>query len=322
LQTIVITAPVASMVMAVAIPHAFNETGTGRRRYPPSVTFSIVARSADGHLHGVAVASKFLAAGALVPAAEAEVGAIATQAHVNLAYGPQGLALLRSGVAAADVLAGLVAADPGRDDRQLGVVAATGDGATWTGPRCHDWAGGQAGDGWAAQGNILTGPHVIDAVRDAWLGGGSLPFPDRLLAALRAGDDAGGDRRGRQSAGLLVVQRRGGYAGTGDTLVDLRVDDHPQPVAELARLLDMHTLLFGKPDPATLRDLTGPLADEVAALLAAAGHPVGGDGLDEALASWAGVENLEERLVAGRIDPIVLAHLRRTSPGGPASDLS
>ncbi|SCL36646.1 Uncharacterized conserved protein, Ntn-hydrolase superfamily [Micromonospora rhizosphaerae] len=283
------------------------------------MTFSIVARSADGRLHGVAVASKFLAAGALVPAAEAEVGAVATQAHVNLAYRPQGLALLRTGVAVADVVAGLVAADPGRDDRQLGVVGATGDGATWTGTRCHPWAGGQAGDGWAAQGNILAGPHVIDAIRDAWLGGDALPFPQRLLGALRAGDRAGGDRRGRQSAGLLVVERHGGYAGTGDTLVDLRVDDHPDPVTELGRLLDMHTLLFGKPDPAALLDLTGPLADEVAALLAAVGHPVGAPGLDDALASWAGVENLEERLVTGRIDPIVLDHLRRTAPHIPAA---
>ncbi|MFE9690814.1 DUF1028 domain-containing protein [Micromonospora sp. NPDC005806] len=283
------------------------------------MTFSIVARSADGLLHGVAVASKFLAAGALVPAAAAEVGAVATQAHVNLAYRGQGLALLRSGVAATDVIAGLVAADPGRDDRQLGVVGATGDGATWTGPRCHPWAGGQAGDGWAAQGNILAGPQVIDAIRDAWLGGTELPFPQRLLAALHAGDRAGGDRRGRQSAGLLVVQRRGGYAGTGDELVDLRVDDHPDPVTELGRLLDIHTMLFGKPDPATLRDLTGPLAEEVAVLLAAAGHPVGPAGLDDALASWAGVENLEERIVPTRIDPIVLDHLRRTAPHVPAA---
>ncbi|MGC1210650.1 MAG: DUF1028 domain-containing protein [Micromonospora sp.] len=283
------------------------------------MTFSIVARSADGRLHGVAVASKFLAAGALVPAAEAEVGAVATQAHVNLAYRPQGLALLRTGVAAADVVAGLIAADPGRDDRQLGVVGVTGEGATWTGPRCHPWAGGQAGDGWAAQGNILAGPHVIDAVRDAWLGGGGLPFPQRLLGALHAGDRAGGDRRGRQSAGLLVVERHGGYAGTGDTLIDLRVDDHADPVTELAHLLDTHTMLFGKPDPATLRDLTGPLADEVAGLLAAVGHPVGAAGLDDALASWAGVENLEERLVLGRIDPTVLDHLRRSAPHAPAA---
>ncbi|GAB3177728.1 putative Ntn-hydrolase superfamily protein [Micromonospora palomenae] len=302
------------------------------------MTFSLVARSADGRLHGVAVASRFLAAGALVPAAEAEVGAVASQAHANLSYRPNGLALLRAGVPAADVIAQLVAADPGRDDRQLGVVGATGPGATWTGPRCGGWAGGLAGDDWAAQGNILAGPQIVEAVRDGWLAGEALPFPQRLLAALRAGEQAGGDRRGRQSAALLVVQRGGGYAGTGDNLVDLRVDDHPDPVGELHRLLDIHTMLFGKPDPATLLELTGPLADEVAGLLAAAGYPAGGAGLtaavhpagaaapatvagpalEEALASWAGWENLEERLVPGHIDPIVLAHLRRTVAAVPA----
>ncbi|MEU8095122.1 MULTISPECIES: DUF1028 domain-containing protein [Micromonospora] len=275
------------------------------------MTFSLVARSADGRLFGVAVASRFLAAGALVPAAEALVGAVATQAHANLAYRAQALALLRTGVSATDAVAGLVAADPGRDDRQLAVVGPTGDGATWTGPRCHPWAGGQAGDGWAAQGNILTGPQVIDALRDAWLARAELPFPQRLLAALTAGDQAGGDRRGRQSAAMLVVQRHGGYAGTGDELVDLRVDDHPDPVSELRRLLGIHHMLFGRPDPATLRDLTGPLAAEVTELLAATGHLVGPDGLDEALAAWTGLENLEERFVPGRIDPVVLDHLRR-----------
>ncbi|MEW2378459.1 DUF1028 domain-containing protein [Micromonospora sp. NPDC047812] len=282
------------------------------------MTFSLVARSDDGRRHGVVVASRFLAAGALVPAAEAEVGALATQAHVNLAYRPQGLTLLRTGVAAADVVAGLVAADPDRDHRQLGVVAATGAGATWTGPSCHPWAGGQAGDGWAAQGNILVGPQVIDAVRDAWLGGTALPFPDRLLAALRAGDRAGGDRRGRQSAGLLVVERGGGYDGTGDVLVDLRVDDHPDPVTELGRLLAVHTLLFSRPDPATLLDLTGAVAAEVGALLGALGHPVDPARTEEALFSWAGLENLEERLVPGRIDPVVLDHLRKAAPHVPA----
>ena len=275
------------------------------------MTFSLVARSADGRLYGVAVASRFLAAGALVPAAEALVGAVATQAHANLAYRAQALALLRTGVTATDVVAGLVAADPGRDDRQLAVVGATRDGATWTGPRCHPWAGGQAGDGWAAQGNILTGPQVIDALRDAWLARDDLPFPQRMLAALTAGDAAGGDRRGRQSAAILVVQRHGGYAGTGDELVDLRVDDHADPVAELDRLLGIHHMLFGRPDPATLRDLTGPLAAEVTELLAATGHPVGPAGVDDALAAWTGLENLEERFVPGRIDPIVLEHLRR-----------
>ncbi|WP_229399937.1 DUF1028 domain-containing protein [Micromonospora okii] len=282
------------------------------------MTFSLVARSDDGRQHGVIVASRFLAAGALVPAAEADVGALATQAHVNLAYRPQGLALLRTGVDADGVVAGLVAADAEREYRQLGVVGATGAGASWTGPACHPWAGGQAGDGWAAQGNILIGPQVIDAIRDAWLGGGALPFPERLLAALHAGDRAGGDRRGRQSAGLLVVERGGGYAGTGDVLVDLRVDDHPDPVAELDRLLAVHTLLFTRPDPATLIDLTGSVAAEVGALLAALGHPVDPARPEEALFDWAGLENLEERLVPGRIDPVVLEHLRRAAPHVPA----
>ncbi|MEV7327268.1 DUF1028 domain-containing protein [Micromonospora sp. NPDC093244] len=282
------------------------------------MTFSLVARSADGRLHGVVVASKFLAAGALVPAAEAEVGALAAQAHVNLAYRPQGLTLLRTGVAAADVVAGLTAADPEREHRQLGVVAATGPGESWTGSACHPWAGGRTGDGWAAQGNILTGPEVVDALADAWLAGSTLPFAERLVAALRAGDEAGGDRRGRQSAGLLVVERGGGYGGRSDVLVDLRVDDHPDPITELGRLLAVHTMLFSRPDPATLLDLSGAVADEVAALLTALGHQVAGDGPEAALVSWAGLENLEERLVPGRIDPVVLTHLRRVAPHVPA----
>lgn len=261
-------------------------------------------------MHGVAVASKFLAAGSVVPAAEAEVGALATQAYANVAYRPQGLTILRTGVAAADVVAGLVAADSGRAHRQVGIVGVTGDGATFTGDECHDWAGGLAGPGYAVQGNILVGPQVVRAMRDAWLDS-TEPLARRLLAALGAGDRAGGDRRGRQSAALLVVGKGGGYGGTSDVIVDLRVDDHPEPLSELARLLDIHQMLFGRPDPETLLDLSGDLSDEVAALLTAAGHPPPGGDVVAGLASWAGVENLEERLVPGRIDPVVLAHLRR-----------
>jgi uncharacterized Ntn-hydrolase superfamily protein len=273
------------------------------------MTFSIVARSADGVAHGVAVASKFLAAGAAVPAAEAAVGALATQSYANLAYRPQGLALLRTGTAAADVVAGLTAADPDRESRQLGVVGRTGDGATYTGSGCHGWAGGRIGDGYAIQGNILTGPEVAAAMETAWLASdpaGALAY--RLLAALRAGDGAGGDRRGRQSAALYVVAPGQGYGGTSDIVVDLRVDDHPDPCAELARLLDIHTLLFGKPDPATLLPLRDAVADEVRALLTARGHTA--SDLDAALSDWAGIENLEERMVPGHIDPLVLTHLR------------
>ncbi|MEU5552164.1 DUF1028 domain-containing protein [Micromonospora sp. NPDC047793] len=282
------------------------------------MTFSLVARSTDGRTHGIVVASRFLAAGALVPAAEADLGAIATQAHVNLAYRPQGLALLRTGVPAAHVVAGLVAADPERDHRQLGVVAATGPGATWTGPHCRDWAGGQTGDGWAAQGNILTGPEVIDALRDTWLTGTDMPFAQRLVAALRAGQSAGGDRRGQQSAALLVVRAGSGYAGTGDIAIDLRVDDHPDPITELERLLALHTRMFSRPDPATLLTLAGALAVEVAGLLTALGHPADPTEPEDALVAWAGMENLEERLVPGRIDPVVLAHLRTAVPHVPA----
>lgn len=273
------------------------------------MTFSIVARSADGQAHGVAVASKFLAVGAAVPAAEAEVGAVATQSYANLAYRPQGLALLRSGVDAAGTVRGLTAADDGRASRQLGIVGPAGDGATFTGPDCHPWAGGAAGDGFAIQGNILAGPEVVAAMRQAFLDSAGEPrFPRRLLAALKAGDDAGGDRRGRQSAAMFVVAKGLGYGGTSDVLLDLRVDDHPDPVTELARLLELHTLYFERPDPATLLDLTGDLAIEVRSRLASLGY--GADDIDVALADWAGVANLEERMAAGRIDPLVLDQLR------------
>ena len=281
------------------------------------MTFSIVARSADGAAHGVAVASKFLSVGAAVPAAQADVGAIATQSYANLAYRPQGLTLLSTGVGAADVVAGLTAADRGRDQRQLGVVAATGDGATYTGSACHAWAGGVAGEGFAIQGNILTGPEVVDAMHTAWLGTDpGMPLARRLLVALLAGDRAGGDKRGRQSAALLVVARGQGYGGTSDVVADLRVDDHTDPVPELGRLIDLHSLYFDKADPNDLVTLEGEVAEEVRRRLAALGHQNGPtpEGLDAALADWAGIENLEERVVAGRIDPLVLAHLRRHSP--------
>jgi len=281
------------------------------------MTFSIVARSADGSALGVAVASKFLGVGAAVPAALADVGAVATQSYANLAYRPQALALMGTGLTATDTVAAIIAGDSGPvDHRQVGVVGVGGDGATFTGTACHGWAGGAAGDGFAIQGNMLAGPQVVDGMRAAWLANadhGRLAY--RLLAALRAGDEAGGDRRGRQSAALLVVAKGMGYGGTSDVVVDLRVDDHPAPVTELGRLLEMHTLYFERPDPATLLELDGPLAGEVRERLAAAGHPAGPSGaeLDEALASWAGVENLEERIVAGSIDPLVLAHLRAAS---------
>jgi uncharacterized Ntn-hydrolase superfamily protein len=278
------------------------------------MTFSIVARSADGRALGVAVASKFLAAGAAVPAALADVGAVATQSYANLAYRPQALALLGTGLTATDTVRALIAGDAGLvDHRQVGVVGAAGDGATFTGPACHDWAGGVAGDGYAIQGNMLAGPAVVADMETAWRNAADQPqLAYRLLAALRAGDRAGGDRRGRESAALLVVAKGMGYGGGSDVWVDLRVDDHPDPVPELGRLLELHSLYFGRPDPATLLELAGPVGAEVRERLAAAGHPAGPAPaeLDEALASWAGIANLEERLVPGAIDPLVLDQLR------------
>jgi uncharacterized Ntn-hydrolase superfamily protein len=277
------------------------------------MTFSIVARSADGTAFGVAVASKFLAVGAAVPAAAAGVGAIATQAYANLAYRPEGMAQLREGRSASLTLETLVAADDKRETRQVGIVDVAGAAATFTGSECNPWAGGVTGEGYAIQGNILTGPEVVAAMEEAWHATrAGDPLARRLLAVLAAGDSAGGDRRGRQSAAVLVVTPEGGYGGGSDVLVDLRVDDHAVPVGELARLLDLHDLYFGKPDPDTLLDLSGELAIEVRRRLADLGHV--DDDLDAALAGWAGIENYEERLVPGRIDPLVLAKLREATP--------
>lgn len=270
------------------------------------MTFSIVASNTDGSAWGVAVASKFLAVGAAVPAAEVGAGALATQALANLSYRGEGLELLRAGRSAAEVCAALTGADNEREHRQLGVVDRAGGAASVTGSACHAWAGGVSGAGYAIQGNILTGPDVIAAMERTWLESPpDAPLPARLLAALLAGDASGGDRRGRQSAALLVVSPGGGYGGLSDVAVDLRVDDAPQPVPELHRLLDLHDLYFGSPDPATLLPLEGDLAGEVRSLLARVGHPD--------LASWAGVENYEMRLVEGRVDPLVLAKLREAA---------
>ena len=272
------------------------------------MTFSIVARSDDGASWGVAVASKFLAVGNAVPAASAGVGALATQAYANLAYRPEGLRLLGGGRSAEDALRALVDADEGRDKRQLGVVDAEGRSATFTGAACSAWAGGRSGPGYAVQGNILTGPDVVEAMERAWLAGAGSPLPQRLLDALAAGDAAGGDRRGRQSAAMYVVRAEAGYGGADDVEVDLRVDDHPDPVTELGRLLELRELYFGSSDEASLLPLQGELADEVRGRLSALGYESAS--LDEALEEWAGVENFEERLRAGRIDPLVLEQLR------------
>jgi len=264
------------------------------------MTFSIVAR--DGGQWGVAVASKFLAVGAYVPAARAGAGALATQAWANLGYKADGLALLAEGRSASEVVAALTGPDEDRAKRQLGVVG-TSTAATYTGEGCTPWAGGVAGDDYAIQGNILTGAGVVEAAEHALLHTEG-PLARRLYAALKAADDAGGDKRGRQSAALFVVEEGAGYGGGSDVLVDLRVDDSPAPVPELARLLDLHDLYFGKPDPATLIPLDD-VRDEVTALLAKLGY----EG-PEAWSTWVGTENYEERDVPDKVDPLVLERLR------------
>lgn len=282
------------------------------------MTFSIVAYATSESLPpewGIAVASKFLAVGSAVPWARAGVGAIATQAFANLAYGQDGLHMLRHGRSAAEVIAALTDADDGRDDRQVGIVDARGDAATFTGSACFDWAGGRTGPGYCCQGNILTGPEVVDAVAETFEAAeGALA--SRLVRALAAGDVAGGDRRGRQSAALLVVREKGGYGGAIDRAVDLRVDDHPRPVEELRRLLDLHELYFPRADQLEWLDIDEPLADELRGLLDARGYQTAaGPGYDrslrDALFAYVGTENLEERWVdEPRVERQVLAHLR------------
>jgi uncharacterized Ntn-hydrolase superfamily protein len=211
------------------------------------MTFSIVASHADRSQFGVAVASKYLAVGSVVPAARAGVGALATQAWANIAYRVDGLALLANGTTAQETVGTLTGNDAKRRVRQFGVLDAHGGSATYTGEECTDWAGGVCGDGYAIQGNILVGERVIAAMERAWLDSDPAEaLARRLLAALTAGDEAGGDKRGRQSAALLVAGDEGGHLDGNDIIVDLRVDDHQAPIPELARLLDLHDALFGE----------------------------------------------------------------------------
>ena len=279
---------------------------------PPS-TYSIVACDLGRGEWGVAVQSKFLAVGALVSWAESGTGAIATQALMNPAYGPEGLELLRAGMNAAAAVEALTAADPGRAGRQLGIVDARGEAACFTGEGCMEWAGSRTGTGYALQGNLLVSGATLDAMEDGFRATAGSPLATRLLAALAAGQAAGGDRRGQQSAALLVARAGGGYGGA-DLAVDLRVDDHPEPVVELARLYELHTLYFGQTAPEQWLPLEGALAGEVAGLLAALGYAGGDLGVD--LERWAGFANLEERVAgSARIDPVVLAELRAAGRG-------
>jgi uncharacterized Ntn-hydrolase superfamily protein len=269
----------------------------------PVSTFSLVGCDLERAEWGVAVASKFLAVGSVVPWAEPEVGAVATQSYANPRYGPDGLALMRQGLAAEEVVRRLTEADDDRDQRQLGVVDAKGGAATFSGTGCHDWAGGRTGDGYAAQGNILVSGETVEALAETFEAtAGSLA--ERLLASLAAGQAAGGDSRGQQSAALLVVRRDGGYAGLSDVVVDLRVDDHETPIDELRRLHGLHDALFGQTPRARWVTVDEELRAEIQECLRALGY--------DRLEDWAGAANLEERVDGeNEIDPVVLAELRR-----------
>jgi uncharacterized Ntn-hydrolase superfamily protein len=283
------------------------------------MTFSIVGYDPETGDLGIAVQSKFLAVGAVVPWARAGVGAIATQSYANTSYGPRGLDLLAAGRTAEEALAELLAGDPEAVKRQVGIVDAQGRSVTYTGPGCHAWAGGIAGEHFTAQGNILVGAETVAALAETFQHATG-PLWHRLVESLAAGQRAGGDSRGKQSAALLVVRAGGGYAGFNDRMIDLRVDDSPQPIEELARILALHELLFLRPRLEDLVPIDVPIAAELQMLLSRSGDYVGlatgayDEATFRALERYGGRENLEERLLHdpadARIDPKVLAYLR------------
>jgi uncharacterized Ntn-hydrolase superfamily protein len=280
-------------------------------RSPLVATYSIAACDLDAGRWGVATQSKFLGVGSIVPWAEPHVGAVATQSFANPRYGPDGLALLRDGLSAEEVVERLTSADEGREHRQLGIVDAKGGSASFTGAECHDWAGGRTGPGYAAQGNILVSGETVDAIAETFEATAGKPLEERLMDCLDAAQAAGGDSRGQQSAALLVVEKDGGYAGLFDVVFDLRVDDHERPLEELRRLHGLHVALFGQTPKEEWLPVDDDLATELRERLARLGYE--GE-LPDALFRWAGNENLEERVDgAESIDPVVLEELRRRS---------
>jgi uncharacterized Ntn-hydrolase superfamily protein len=274
------------------------------QRTPSLSTFSIVAHDPGSQEWGIAVQSKFLAVGAVVPWARAGVGAVATQSYANTAFGPDGLDLMARGLTAQEALDQLVAGDHRRARRQVGLVDAIGGAATFTGDECHAWAGGFTGTHYAVQGNILVSGATVDAMaRTFEEAQGELS--DRLVAALAAGQVAGGDRRGKQSASVLVVRPQGGYAGRNDRYMDLRVDDDPAPIERLQAIVDLHHLFFKPPAPGEMVAIEGELAREVQKILRWAGYydgPMTGRydaPTKHALNSLVGNENFEERFDEG-----------------------
>jgi uncharacterized Ntn-hydrolase superfamily protein len=302
-----------------------------RPRTPLVATFSIVGHDPRTGDLGIATQSKFLAVGAVVPWARAGIGAIATQSWANTSYGPAGLALLEQGLNPQEVIERLLAGDDRPGHRQVGIVDAQGRSATFTGDDSFAWAGGVAGPHYAAQGNILVSEETVQAMAQTFIEqqtSGQGELADHLMAALAAGQAAGGDSRGMQSAALLVVREGGGYSGFNDRYVDLRVEDHPTPIAELRRVLELHHLYFQDPDPSSLLPIEGETLRELRELLQAAGYlitlptaetydPVTAAAFDK----FTGRENLEDRVQPGAlIDPVVLRYLRGLVQDEPAPD--
>ena len=278
-------------------------------RHSVVATYSIAACDLEAGQWGVATQSKFLGVGSVVPWAEPQVGAIATQAWANPRYGPDGLALLREGLSAEEVVERLTSADEGRDHRQLGVVDGQGRGATFSGAECMDWAGGRTGPCYAAQGNILVSAETVDAIAETFEATSGKPLAERLLDCLDAAQAAGGDRRGQQSSALIVVERDAGYAGLSDSLVDLRVDEHERPLEELRRIYVLHQAIFGETPREEWLEVDDRLTQELRERLGRLGYD--GD-LAESFFAWAGKENLEERVDGvERVDPVVIEELRR-----------
>jgi uncharacterized Ntn-hydrolase superfamily protein len=280
-------------------------------------TFSIVACDLRSQAWGIAVASKFPAVGAVVPWAKARTGAIATQALANTTFGPRGLELLASGLSADETLSKLLTRDRGREERQVGLVDAKGKAASFTGKSCSAWAGGLTGPGYAIQGNILAGAEVVSEMEHAFLEAKG-ELPERLFTSLERGSRAGGDRRGRQSAAMLVVKQKAGYGGYNDRWVDCRVDDHLNPIGRLGELLELHRLYFGKSSRSQKVKLEGKVVKEIQIIMKGLGYytPTHGnydDATREAFRAFIDNENFEERANPdeGWIDRPVLEYLMK-----------
>ncbi len=285
-------------------------------------TYSIVAYDAVLDAWGIAVASKFPAVGAVVPWAQAGVGAVATQSYANTTFGPKGLELMSQGLSAQEALNDLLANDDERELRQVGIVDVQGHSATFTGAECFEWAGGKTGENYCVQGNILAGPEVIDQLASAFEDS-KKDLPERLLDALLAADQAGGDRRGKQSAAIYVVKPEGGYGGFNDRWIDYRVDDHENPVPRLMEILGLHSLYFGKSPSEEELNIDGAVCEALQQIMQNLGYDIKkitgeyDHKTQTALRQFIGNENFEERTEfdKGRIDQPVYEYLLKKFRG-------